>query len=95
MDATAHLEAVAGAYEAAMLSIDRAAQTARERIDADVAGLTQLAGAGVRSPFIDVPYDEPAPYVSPPAGNAYNALVPDTPLVDSALAFDDAPLWQS
>jgi hypothetical protein len=99
MDATAHLEALAGAYEAAMTEVGRAAQAAHDRVDNDLAGLNEVAAAGARpAPFADVPFDEPQPYV--PSSGAYNAAIPDTPLVDSplsnaSLAFDDAPLWQS
>jgi hypothetical protein len=98
MDATAHLEALAGAYEAAMTEVARAAQAAHERVDADLAGLNEVVAAGARPALMaDVSFDEPSAYV--PSG-AYNAAIPDTPLVDSpvsgaSLAFDDAPLWQS
>jgi hypothetical protein len=101
MEATQHLEALAHAYEAAMSEVGRAAQAAHAQIDGDLEALTQLNGTG-RPPLIpNVPVDEPPPYIPPaPSMTAHNALIPDTPLVDSplsssSLAFDDAPLWQS
>ena len=101
MDPTLHLEAIASGYEAAMGDVTQAALAAHAQIDGDLEALQQLAGnSSSRPPLIaDVPIDEPPPYV-PPAAISYNALIPDTPLVDSSLAnsslaFDDAPLWQS
>jgi hypothetical protein len=102
-DATAHLNALASAYDAAVAEIGRAAQSAHAQIDGDLSALQQLAGsANTRPPLIpNVPIDEPPPYVPPPpSAQSHNALIPDTPLVDSplsnsSLAFDDAPLWQS
>jgi hypothetical protein len=100
MEASQHLEALAHAYEAAMAEVGRAAEAAHAQIDGDLEGLMQLNGTG-RPPLIaNVPVDEPPPYVPPAPSRAHNALIPDTPLVDSplsssSLAFDDAPLWQS
>ena len=77
------------------------AQAAHAQIDGDLHALVELGGPPARPPLIPgVPVEEPPPYVPPPSVTAHNALIPDTPLLDSplsnsSLAFDDAPLWQS
>jgi hypothetical protein len=102
-DATAHLGALTAAYDDAIAEIGRAAQAAHAQIDGDFAAIASIAGPSAsRPPLIpNVPIDEPPPYIPPPPSSlSHNALIPDTPLVDSplsnsSLAFDDAPLWQS
>jgi hypothetical protein len=103
MEATEHFAALASSYEEAKAQLGRDTQAAHAQIDGDVEALKHLSGpGGVRPPLIPgVPFDEPPPYVPPaPSAQSRNALIPDTPLVDSplsttSLAFDDAPLWQS
>jgi hypothetical protein len=102
VDGTAHLEALATAYQTALDDVTRAAQAAHAQVDGDLEALAQYGGmSSSRPPLIaNVPIDEPPPYVPPPPTQSHNALIPDTPLVDSplsnsSLAFDDAPLWQS
>ena len=102
-DATEHVDALTVAYEDAIADVGRLAQSAHAQIDGDLAALQQLAGTSPKRPplIANVPIDEPPPYVPPPpSAQSHNALIPDTPLVDSplsnsSLAFDDAPLWQS
>jgi len=103
MEATQHFDALASSYEEAKAELGRAAQAAHAQIDGDLEALKHLSGpTGARPPLIPgVPFDEPPPYIPPaPSAQSHNALIPDTPLVDSplsnsSLAFDDAPLWQS
>jgi hypothetical protein len=101
-DDAAHLAALASAYEAAVAAVGRAAADAHAQIDGDHETVQHLGGSGgTRPPLIaGVPFDDPPPYAPPTSTLSHNALIPDTPLVDSplsnsSLAFDDAPLWQS
>ena len=97
---TGHLHALQDRYDAALGDIVAAADRAREAVDHSAQALRELDGVHARPPLIaDVPVDEMPAYVPPVPHVAANALIPDTPLVDSSLngapAFDDAPLWQS
>lgn len=100
----AHLQVLAEQYEADVAAITTAAEAARALLDSDANAMRDMAGADMaRPPLIpDVPLDEPPPYVPPPISPSANALIPDTPLVDTrppnpatTIAFDDAPLWQN
>lgn len=100
----AHLQVLAQQYQADVTAIATAAEAARALLEGDARALRDLAGPErARPPLIpDVPLDEPPPYVPPPLAPSANALIPDTPLVDSrpapnpsSIAFDDAPLWQN
>ena len=102
VDTMPHLEALAASLEEAKAAVVRAAGAAHAQIDGDLEALRQFTAAPARPPLIPgVPIEEPPPYVPPaPSADSHNALIPDTPLVDSplsnsSLAFDDAPLWQS
>ncbi len=93
-----HLDALRDAHAAAIAAVASEAGAARSMLDGDIAALRAAAAPPARPPVIDVPIDEPPPYVPPPATPSAHALIPDTPLVDApppAAAFDDAPLWQS
>jgi hypothetical protein len=102
-DAAAHFAALRSSYDDAIAEVGRVAKAAHAQIDGDLASLQSVAApVATRPPLIaNVPIDEPPPYVPPPpSALSHNALIPDTPLVDSplsnsSLAFDDAPLWQS
>ena len=102
MDSMPHLEALAAGLNEAKAAVAQAAQAAHAQIDGDLETLERLTRPAERPPLIPgVPVDVPPPYVPPaPSAETSNALIPDTPLVDSplsnsSLAFDDAPLWQS
>ena len=101
MDALTQYEALATSLEEAKASVSRLAQSAHAQIDGDLEALQALSSPQVRPPLIPgVPVDDVPAYVPPASAHANNALIPDTPLVDSplsnsSLAFDDAPLWQS
>jgi hypothetical protein len=96
-----HQSALQEQLDAALAAVAQAADETRAVIDGDIQALHQLGTNPGRPPLIaDVPFDEPPPYVPPPVSPSANALIPDTPLVDSpglAAPFvdDDAPLWQS
>jgi hypothetical protein len=93
-----HQSALQTKLDAALAEAGKAADSARAVIDGDLQVLHELGAASGRPPLIaDVPVDEPPPYIPPPVAPSVHALIPDTPLVDSAApAFDDdAPLWQS
>ena len=98
---TDHLHALQDRDDAALGDIVAAADRSRESVDGSAEALRELDRDTSRPPLIaDVPVDELPPYVPPAPSIAANALIPDTPLVDSSLAngapaFDDAPLWQS
>jgi hypothetical protein len=93
-----HQDALRRHLDAALAEITATAASTRAVIDGDIEALHELGQTG-RPPLIaDVPVDEPPPYIPPPMTSSANALIPDTPLVDSGAppAFDDdAPLWQS
>jgi hypothetical protein len=101
VDAMHHYEALAAGYEAAKVAVASAAQAAHAQIDGDLEALEQFTAAPARPPLIPgVPVDAMPAYAPPPSALSSNALIPDTPLVDSpsanaSLVFDDAPLWQS
>ena len=86
-------------FDSALAELTSAANASRGAIDGDILALKELGQTNGRPPLIaDVPVDEPPPYIPPPMTPSANALIPDTPLVDSGSlpAFDDdAPLWQS
>jgi hypothetical protein len=94
-----HQDALKSQLDAAMRELTTAASATRNVIDGDIKALNEINQPVVRPPLIpDVPVDEPPPYLPPPVAPSANALIPDTPLVDSGSspAFDDdAPLWQS
>ena len=97
---TDHLSALQQKLDAALAEIADAADSSRATIDGDIEALQQAGQPAGRPPLIaDVPFDEPPPYIPPPSTASVNALIPDTPLVESPggnPAFDDdAPLWQS
>lgn len=93
-----HLAALAERHENDLAAISAAAGAARDAIET---GATELIGrASGRMQLLDVPVDDLPAYIPPPLPASEHALIPDTPLVDTALsnsslAFDDAPLWQS
>ncbi len=93
-----HQAALKQQLDDALAEITSAADSSRSVIDGDIDALNALGHVG-RPPLIaDVPVDEPPPYIPPPMSSASNALIPDTPLVDSPsspIFDDDAPLWQS
>jgi hypothetical protein len=94
-----HQDALRGQLDAALAELSASATFTRDSIDGDIKALAEINRPVPRPPLIpDVPVDEPPPYIPPPATPSANALIPDTPLVDSgnSAAFDDdAPLWQS
>jgi hypothetical protein len=93
-----HTSALEAQLDTALAEITSAANASRSAIDGDIEALKELGSTNSRPPLIaDVPIDEPPPYLPPPVAPTVNALIPDTPLVDSGMtAFDDdAPLWQS
>ena len=94
-----HQAALRAQLDAALAEITAAATATRDAIDGDIKALNELNMPPKRPQLIpDVPIDEPPPYLPPPIAPSANALIPDTPLVDSGSspAFDDdAPLWQS
>lgn len=99
-DPSAALAALQSSYDASVRSIVVSADRARAIIDGSVDELLASVSLDQRPPLIaDVPVDEPPPYVPPTLASHANALIPDTPLVESGgpppIAFDDAPLWQS
>lgn len=95
-----HTNALRQALDAALADVGRAADESRAVIDGDIEALHEMGQTNGRPPLIaDVPIDEPPPYIPPPVTPSMRALIPDTPLVDTAGAAsafdDDAPLWQS
>ncbi len=94
-----HQDALRSQLDAALRELTAAANATRDAVDGDIKALNEVNTPVTRPPLIaDVPVDEPPPYLPPPVAPSANALIPDTPLVDSgnAAAFDDdAPLWQS
>jgi hypothetical protein len=99
-DVSAHVAAIGAQYDSAVANITLCADAARRAAEADLAAVHEML-TNDRPPLIaGIPVDEPPPYVPPPLPAAANALIPDTPLLEtpaaaSSLAFDDAPLWQS
>ncbi len=94
-----HQDALRSALDAALKEVSVAANASRDALAGDIKALNELSQPAARPPLIaDVPFDEPPPYIPPPVAPSANALIPDTPLLDtgSSPAFDDdAPLWQS
>jgi hypothetical protein len=94
-----HQDALKAQLDAALAEISASAAATRDAIDGDIKALNEMNAPPARPQLIpDVPIDEPPPYIPPPVAPSANALIPDTPLVDSGSlpAFDDdAPLWQS
>ncbi len=94
-----HQDALKTLLDAALSEVTASATATRDVIDGDIKALNEMSMPPARPPLIpDVPFDEPPPYIPPPVAPSANALIPDTPLVDSGIspAFDDdAPLWQS
>jgi hypothetical protein len=94
-----HQDALRDQFDAALAELNASANATRDAIDGDIKALAEINKPVTRPPLIpDVPVDELPPYLPPPVAPSANALIPDTPLVDSgnSPAFDDdAPLWQS
>jgi hypothetical protein len=94
-----HQDALKAQLDAALAEISASATATRDAIDGDIKTLNEMNTPPSRPQLIpDVPIDEPPPYIPPPVAPSANALIPDTPLLDSGSlpAFDDdAPLWQS
>jgi hypothetical protein len=97
-----HFAALEARYSEDLAAISAAADAARAAVDGDLGALHALSGNSAVDPanlLADIPMDELPPYV-PPLLSSEHALIPDTPLIDSpisntSLAFDDAPLWQN
>ena len=94
-----HQDALKALLDAGLAEVASSATATRDAIDGDIKALNEMNMPPARPPLIpDVPFQEPLPYIPPPVAPSANALIPDTPLVDSgnSPAFDDdAPLWQS
>ena len=97
-----HFAALEARYNEDLAALSSAADAARAAVDGDLSAIRTFAGNGSLDPadlLADIPMDDLPAYVPPSLSSEY-ALIPDTPLIDSpiansSLAFDDAPLWQN